>query len=356
MENFNINQSYEPSMARKQSKRKAFATVKSNFKLLFFATLLASIPSIIVSGYSIFDTFNQYNNLFAHMGDLSMGAKPSGGASLIIVLISIFAIAPLSIGLYHLYMTVARGREQGSISMIFSRFHSGKRYWSSVIITLLILLFSFLWVLPVVAVVMIPMIIAVVVGMNTAAGIVIYIIGMVLYIIALFIYGAKVMTYEAAYFMLIDYEDISASSALKAAVQLYKGHIKEVLVFLLSFIGWYIVPMLVIGGISAVMVVSVLLENFAMTMGMSIGLVVVFVLTIIYMFFVGAYQSISFINLTDNLRERIGDTPWLPKENNVEDTASSQEIFNQLNDVSSEAKDPTQEESQEDTKEDKSDE
>ncbi len=321
---------YDRAAVRKLAKKKAFATVRKKFGWILLATLLACLPGLLLSGVSSWQTMQEtvamVQDPAGYVMDTMTQSGGNAGYNFLTFWISIFVLLPISMGLYHYYMNTARGRE-GSVGLIFSRFQSGKRYGGALKIGILVMVFTFLWSLVVGVAVGIPLGITMVI--TGPAQIVLLVISLVIAVAALLLYTAKILSYEAAYMFGVDYENIGAMKIMRATQRLFQGHYKDLLVFLLSFIGWYIFPALcgVAFGLvfTSVMIFhSLLLTGWMLAVGIVLGVVL-----LVYSLFVQAYQSIAFINLVDNMRLLIGDSGWLTGNGDTMDRSEDGGFMNE---------------------------
>ncbi len=308
------NPSYDRRQVRREAKAKAFAAMREHKGKIFLATLAATLPSLLVTALAQWQSVQDAIAAYGSMQESTLVTATSSSnpmITLLIDLLTIFALMPLSIGLYHLFTVLLRREGEPSVNLIFSRFQSGSRYWLSVKLAVLVTVYSIFWSIPVTAVCIAPFLIA---ARGSAAGGLVWVIGgVILSFFMLLFYMAKLQSYEASYLISLDYEERRARELFFAARVLYNGHLFELMVFLLSFIGWYIAPVAVLIGLG-VLAGLTLASSATLTVAMIILFAVAAIVVLIYCMLIGAYQNMAFICLTNELRVRSGDPTAMTPE------------------------------------------
>jgi hypothetical protein len=309
--------SYDRREMRRQAKAKAFAALREHKGKVFLGALVATLPAIFVTILTQWQSIQETMLTYGSMQEQTLMTAASSSsplATVLIELLQIFALMPLSIGLYHLFTALLRKEPDTSVNLIFSRFQSGRRYWTSVKLAIMVTIYSIFWSIPVTAICIAPFLVVVRNGtMHMAAGMVCLIAGCILVFFMLLFYMAKVQTYTASYLISLDYEERRARELFFAARVLYQGHIFEMMVFLLSFIGWYIAPVVVLSALM-VMIGMTMVTSASLTVAMIVLAAVVGIVVMLYCIWISAYQSMAFICLTTQLRVRSGDTTAMTPE------------------------------------------
>lgn len=102
---------------------------------------------------------------------------------------------------------------------------------------ILVLVYQFLWYLAIfmpTLFVVIPAVFVPVIGPFLAAGVT---------LLAGLVFATRILRYELATLCLIDEPDLGSSNALRRSRQIMGGHVKDYVLLLLSFIGWYLLAL-----------------------------------------------------------------------------------------------------------------
>lgn len=231
------------SAARKQYKATARADIRTKFWPTMGAALLYTLPIILVSmileigtkGLSDSVTIAELIRLYQYLG--------------IYALVMFFLVSPIQFGFKHYAVALARG-EQCSPTQVFICFTSGKKYLTSLKITLCIMLRSLGWLVLEYAVIFLGAIPMMFLALSNGfdAAIVLYLLVYVIVVIAVtLIVVVKVRRYDGAYINMIDTPDASVWSAVKACAPIFKGHNWELFVFDWSFILWILATVITLG-------------------------------------------------------------------------------------------------------------
>lgn len=129
--------------------------------------------------------------------------------SIITSILEILVIAPMTIGLYSYFLNLSE-ENKPSVEIIFDGFK--KSFSNSVIMNILITVYTFLWTL--------------------------------LFIIPGII---KAYSYSMAFYIMAENPSISAGEAIKESMRIMNGHKMELFFLQLSFIGWAILAMFTCG-------------------------------------------------------------------------------------------------------------
>ncbi len=113
--------------------------------------------------------------------------------------LGICVLGPLSLGEAYIYLNLTRGYEP-DVNVLFSGF---QRFTDTLVLTILMRIFIFLWSL------------------------------------LLFVPGViKAISYSQAYYILAEHPEMSGKEALDASIEMMDGHKMDYFVLLLSFIPW----------------------------------------------------------------------------------------------------------------------
>lgn len=306
---------YDRKRIRRAAKNKAFSVLKEHRGLVFLTTLVALLPSILVDAIIALIEWQSMKETLASLGSLQqntlMTTTSFGGSGSIILLdlLIVFALIPLNIGLYHVFTVLLRGKEVPSVNLIFSRFQSGKRYGLSVKLSILLAIYSVFWKIIVATICIAPFMVVIRHSglLGNAGSLVLILLGYILMFFMVLFYKAKISTYESSFLLSLDYEENRARELFFGARVLFSGHLFELMVFFLSFIGWYLAPTVVIAGLGSLAYLSGVGTSATLPLAMAILIAVVVIILIVYCLFIQAYQSMAFVSLTEELRARSGD-------------------------------------------------
>ena len=113
--------------------------------------------------------------------------------------LGICVLGPLSLGEAYIYLNLTRGSEP-DVNVLFSGF---QRFTDTLVLTLLMRIFTFLWSL-----------------LFVVPGVI------------------KAISYSQAYYILAEHPEMSGKEALDASIEMMDGHKMDYFVLLLSFIPW----------------------------------------------------------------------------------------------------------------------
>ena len=183
-------------MIRSELKEQAKAQLKGNLGMLFLCSLII----VLISA--------------------ACGAIPVVGA-----IASIILSPPLALGLTMVYLNVTYG-DKADVSTVFDGF---KTFGTSIVLNILMSIFTFLWSL----LLIIPGII-------------------------------KGISYSMSFYILAENPDMSATDALNESKAIMEGHKMDYFVLTLSFIPWFLLMMITFGlaGIYVVPYMTLTITNF----------------------------------------------------------------------------------------------
>ncbi|MFZ7120053.1 MAG: DUF975 family protein [Eubacteriaceae bacterium] len=186
-------------LSNDQIKRKALDSLNNNWgkalAILIITWIItqsvSQINSHITSYNVVIGNFNYYNQKLNFIG-----------------VIQALIAGPIIYGRTFFYLNIIRNND-GKVKDVFKGFD---RLGSSLILGLLITLFTSLWTL----LLIIPGIIA-------------------------------AIRYSMAYYLMVDYEDLSAINAISLSSEMMKGHKTRYINLIISFIGWYLLSLVTFG-------------------------------------------------------------------------------------------------------------
>lgn len=186
-------------------------TLNGHWGTMALATLVFMLISGVANMHgSLGRILNQVGDIF-NLSD-SWGLKllaTSSSLSTLGVAISIFVIFPLSFGFEQMFLRFERDRNTDIVSAIFWGF---KEYWRSVAVSLLYVVYIFLWCL-----------------LFIVPGIV------------------KAYAYSMSYYLALDHPEWDAERCIHESRMMMRGHKWQLFVLDLSFIGWRILCIFTLG-------------------------------------------------------------------------------------------------------------
>ena len=230
------------SDARRQYKATARADIRTKFWPTMGAVLLELVPIFLITiimqigvrGISDHATLEELMRMYQYLG---------------IYIVAMFLIgSPIEFGAKHYFVSLARG-EACSPSQVLTCFTSGKKYLTSLKLSLCIGVRSIGWLLLDYAIIFIGIIpiTLLALGESYIAMILVLAIYIVLVVVVTLFVAVKVRRYDGAYINMIDTPDASVWQAVKACAPIFKGHNWELLVFDLSFILWQLASAITFG-------------------------------------------------------------------------------------------------------------
>ena len=229
---------------RKKYKQFAKEQLKGRWSVPVLATLVTSIIIIflvIIEKISTTDIQTLYysSSNFLDFIRLLFIEQPTK-VSLLYYLILICEVALeyiIEIALIILFITLSRSPDKIS----FSNFFEGFNYWSrGILCGLWVSLWIFLWTFPCVfAASLIYMIFATLNILSESAVLV-----AVLILICLIPLYMKSLSYSQAFYLVAEFPELSIRKALRISITITKGHLWDIFVTQLSFIGWSLLSVL----------------------------------------------------------------------------------------------------------------
>lgn len=233
------------SDARRQYKATARADIRTQFWLTMGAVLLELIPIFLITLIMQLGMQSSVQNLGqnATMEDVLRLYQVLG-----IYLVAVFFIgSPITFGAKHYFVSLARG-EASSPSQVFTCFTSGKKYLTSLKLSLCIVIRSLGWILLEYAVIFAGTFLLVFTGFGSSAVFALMLVVYIVVVVVVTLYVVvKIRRYDGAYINMIDAPDASVWQAVKACAPVFKGHNWELLVFDLSFILWQMLSVITLG-------------------------------------------------------------------------------------------------------------
>lgn len=234
---------------RRQYKVQARADIKTAFWPAMGAVLLEIIPIALIAVI--------YEVALSRMtqADSTADAAIVSVYFVVYLLAMLFIAAPLQFGAKQYFVARARG-QQVSPSLVFSCFADGKKYFTSIKLSLCILVRSLGWLALLIAattvlcVVMIFSMVPVLDSSNAvmSTGSVLALLGsfFLVMVVSIFV-SVKLRRFDGAYICMTDTPDASVWQAVCACAPIFRRHNWELFVFDLSFILWTILSAITFG-------------------------------------------------------------------------------------------------------------
>lgn len=302
------------AQTRKEIKRACKGHVMNNLGRCIGINFLYALPFVLLFAMLYLSLFGRmFAMILAGYTDeymLSMALAQGMNSVWIVVFLMIVISGPLSFGMMRFYRALQRGEEPG-VSTLFKPFTSLRTVWAGIKMEFCLTFRSLLWMIaPTIVYMALAFSLAISAAMNGNANSVSVVLTVlnILYIIALIPIEIKVMTYSAGWVILCDDETHSVWDATREAAAAFKGQFGKLFVFILSFIGWYILLMgavylcsglgiaglaLVQGGTGIAIMVTAMIA--AVCLGILLGA------------FLNAYEMTSFFGMYEYL-----STPVMP--------------------------------------------
>ena len=221
----------------------------------------------------------------------------------VVLFLMLVISGPLSLGLMRFYIGLQRGEDPG-VGTLLMPFTSPRSIWAGIKMEFCLAFRGFLWMIgPIVVYTVLVSAVVFSAAMRGSAEVQVPMaILYVLFVIALIPIEIKVMTYSAGWVLLSDDETRSVWDATREASAAFKGQFGKLIVFVFSFIGWYIllfgVMYLCIGlGVAGMLVVKGGI-GIAVLVAASIAAICVL---IVLGAFLNAYEMTSFFGVYEYL-------------------------------------------------------
>lgn len=296
------------AQTRKEIKRACKGRVMSNLGRCIGINFLYALPFVLLLVMMYLVMFGRvFAMVMAGYTDeymLSMALTQSMNTVWIVVFLMIVISGPLTLGMMRFYLGLQRGEEPG-VSTLFKPFTSLRSVWTGVKMEFCLAFRSLLWMIgPTIVYMLLAFSLAVSAAMSgnaNSASVVLTVLN-VLYIIALIPIEIKVMTYSAGWVILCDDETHSVWDATREAAGAFKGQYGKLFVFVLSFIGWYILLMGAVYLCSGLGIAGVALVKGGTGIAILVtALIAALCLGILLGAFLNAYEMTSFFGMYEYL-------------------------------------------------------
>lgn len=296
---------------RKQVKARCKEQVAEHLGRCIGINVLFTLPLILIMVIWMVIVFAPLFSLFA------MGVTPSPAQSGNIVLnlyssyfvlaaLMFFVAGPLSYGMQKFYIGLSRGETPG-VSILFRPFTSLRSYWTGVKMSACLALRGWLWMLAptvIYTVVMVAAVLSDAVRLSQmygrgygfeapapAGGIPAVLVATILFVFVIIVLSVKIATYMSGYALVAEDERRGVWAATREGSRAFKGHLFQMFVFYLSFIGWYLL-------FFALYIVCALLNTFGNSLLISVlSLIALLCICLVLGTFIGAYMTTSFYAL-----------------------------------------------------------
>ena len=296
------------AQTRKEIKRACKGRVMSNLGRCIGINFLYALPFVLLLVMMYLAMFGRvFAMVMAGYTDeymLSMALTRSMNTVWLVMLLMIVISGPLTLGMMRFYLGLQRGEEPG-VSTLFKPFTSLRSVWTGVKMEFCLAFRSLLWMIgPTIVYMLLAFSLAVSAAMSgnaNSASVVLTVLN-VLYIIALIPIEIKVMTYSAGWVILCDDETHSVWDATREAAEAFKGQYGKLFVFVLSFIGWYILLMGAVYLCSGLGIAGVALVKGGTGIAILVtALIAALCLGILLGAFLNAYEMTSFFGMYEYL-------------------------------------------------------
>lgn len=271
--------------------------------LLMYLVLFGRVFAMVMAGYT-----DEYM--------LGMALARGMNTVWLVLFLMILISGPLTLGIMRFYLALQRGEEPG-VSTLFKPFTSLRALWAGIKMEFCLTFRSALWMIgPTVVYMILAVSMALSMAMRGSAGNVSGVMTVlnILYFIALIPIEIKVMTYSAGWVLVCDDETRGVWDATREASAAFKGQFGKLFVFLLSFVGWYILLMGVIylcGGLGAAGLI--LVKGSTGIAIMVTALIAAVCVAVLLGAFLNAYVMTSFFGMYAHLSAPVAgpqDTPF----------------------------------------------
>ena len=296
------------AQTRKEIKRACKGRVMSNLGRCIGINFLYALPFVLLLVMMYLAMFGRvFAMVMAGYTDeymLSMALTQSMNTVWIVVFLMIVISGPLTLGMMRFYLGLQRGEEPG-VSTLFKPFTSLRSVWTGVKMEFCLAFRSLLWMIgPTIVYMLLAFSLAISAAMSgnaNSASVVLTVLN-ILYIIALIPIEIKVMTYSAGWVILCDDEMHSVWDATREAAGAFKGQYGKLFVFVLSFIGWYILLMGAVYLCSGLGIAGVALVKGGTGIAILVtALIAALCLGILLGAFLNAYEMTSFFGMYEYL-------------------------------------------------------
>lgn len=258
--------------------------------VILYVALFGRVFALLAAGYT--DNY------------ILAGAAAEGLNSVWVVLFVMLVITgPLQYGLMRFFVSLRRGGEPG-VGTLFQPFTSLQTLWTGIKMAFCLFFRSLLWTVGPTVLYMFALmavtINAILTRQGPPAGMMVG-IG-VLYGLVMLLINVKLLTYQAGWVIMNDHPDCGVWDATAQAGHTFRGRFGSLLLFVLSFIGWYVL-------LAGVMWVCLLLglfgwELLAGATGVAVlaaALLAAVCLHVVLGSFISAYVTTSFIGMYEAL-------------------------------------------------------
>ena len=296
---------------RKQVKARSKEQVTEHLGRCIGVNVLFALPLILILIIWMFIVFAPLLRL-SFMGAAPSPAQVSGalvnlyGSYFLLIALMFFVAGPLTYGMQKFYIGLSRGEEPG-VSILFRPFTSLRSYWTGVKMSACLALRGWLWMLAPTVIYTVVLVAATIseamrqsqmygrgYGFDTTGGAgagAVVLVASILFIIAVLILSVKVGTYMAGYALVHEDERRGVWAATREGSRAFKGHLFQLCVFYLSFLGWYLL-------FFALYIVCALLNAMGGSLLISaLSVIALLCICLVLGTFIGAYTTTSFYGL-----------------------------------------------------------
>lgn len=294
---------------RKDIKAKQKTAVTSRLGRCLGATALMLLPSILISLLGTGFMIGSYMS-GALAGDayavMRVTERMQNGW-LLMFLLEMVIMGPLTLGLTDFYIGLMRGEDPG-VGRLFHPFSSLRTIWRGVRMLFCVTFRTLLWVLVayvslglLTAAALMPIALGEMRGVEPSMSNVVVLFLLATAFLVLFVLCLiRATVYLPGYVLMHDNEQIGAWQATRQAAMAFKGHYKDLLLFFLSFIPWYLLYYGVVIAVFGIAGAAIFISGISGIGGVIAMLTAYFVMVlfgVLFGGFLGAYQTTSFFSV-----------------------------------------------------------
>ena len=307
---------------RKEIKAEQKATVISRLGRCLGATALMLLPSFLITLLGTGFMMGSYlpgilaGDTYAAM----QATEHMQSGWLFIFLLEMAIMGPLTLGLMDFYIGLMRG-EDPSVGRLFHPFSSFRTIWRGIRMLFCVTFRTFLWLLVAyvsLGLLAVAAIMPIVLGqmhgvVPSMTNVVVLFLLAVAFLVLFVLCLIRAIAYLPGYVLMHDDEQIGAWQSTRQAAMAFKGHYKDLLLFFLSFIPWYLLYYGIVMAVFAIMGVAMYTGGISQV-GSVIAVVVAYFAMVIFgvLFggFLSAYQTTSFFSLYEYFAAENAET-WI---------------------------------------------
>ena len=295
------------AQVRRDIKKHCRAQVSEHLGRCIAVQVLYAMPFLLLGAILYLVDFSSIVTSYVMYRQLLPGGivRQDRNAICLVIAACILIGGPLLFGLMRFYIRLYRG-EETNISTLFQPFASGRSFWAGIRMSVVLWVRSVLWMIA-------PTIAFLLIFFGALTGIyfsgapltenavgILAAVFYVLYEIVCIPVQVKVTTYNAGWVLLDENEAQPAWAATKQASGAFRGRLRQMFVFYLSFFWWYVLLAAVMGaGVTITFAAATILPGAKGIAVCALALAAGGCLTVVIDSFLSAYMTTSFFGLYD---------------------------------------------------------